>query len=288
MAQDATPVGTPIGPGMCVAPTTTAPVLATPVGDVPMATPVDAEAEEGVVVEDEAVIAEATAAIENLYVCFNEGRGEAFVALFTEEGRIEAFGEIDPTELAERIEAMSTRVQAGDVTINEVVAFEDGSIAVDYQVQIGQQVLHFTDLLVNQNNAWLIADRTVELPETDLDSATAGVAVTLEDGLLVIEVSPNPFLNQPAVKLQFTNTTESTLYAVLLQGEDAASVTTTDLTQLPEDVTFIGDVLLQPGEIVGTLFEELEEGNYVIVVETETGETAAFDLTIDPPFDPTA
>ncbi len=278
-AQDATP----IGPNACLAPTTTAAVMATPLGEVAPATPVG-----GVVVEDEAVIAEATEAIQNLYVCFNEGQGEAFVALFTEQGREAAFGEgVDAVELADRIEAMSTMVQAGDVTVNEVVAYEDGTLAVDYQVKIGNQVLHFRDTLVNQNTgAWLVDDREVLQPETELDTATASVESTIGEEGVEIAVSPSPIMNQPALRLQFINPSDVSQTMTLLQGGDAAAIGELDLANLPEGVTFVGDAQAAPGQRVDTLFEELEEGNYVIVTETATGEQGTFDLTIDPPFDP--
>lgn len=289
MAQDATPVGTPIGPecfapGLMVAgatPSTDQAAGATPVGE--------AEAmPSGSEVEDAAVISEATAVIENLYDCYNQGDGESFVALFTPNGLQAAFGDQDPMEVAAYIEAKSSMVQAGEVDVHAVIEFADGSLGVDYQVPIGQQVLHHTDVLTEVDGSWLIDNRTMELPETDLDSTTAGVAATIEDGVVVIEASPSPLLNQPAVKLQFTNETGSAMHAVLVEGNDAAAVTTTDITQLPEDVTFVGETRVEAGEIVDTQFENLEEGNYVIAVETETGETGTFLLTINPPFDPEA
>jgi len=43
----------------------------------------------------------------------------------------------------------------------------------------------------------------------------------------VIEVSPNPIMNQPAVKLQFANQTDDFLVIALLRGSDAASMPAT-------------------------------------------------------------
>lgn len=289
MAQDATPVGTPIGPE-CFAPGLMVAGATPDVGQVAGATPVG-EADElpsGTEVEDETIISEATAVIENLYDCYNEGDGEAFVSLFTENGLQEAFGDSDPMEIAEQIEAKSAMAQAGDIDVHAVIAFPDGSIGIDYQVPVGKQVLHHTDVLTEVGGSWLIDNRTMELPETDLDSTTAGVATTIDDGVVVIEVSPSPLLNQPAIKLQFTNETGSAMDVVVVEGNDPVSVTTADLTQLPEDVTFIGETYVEVGEIVDTLFENLDEGNYVIFAETEAGETGSFLLTINPPFDPTA
>jgi hypothetical protein len=286
LAQDATPA-TPIGPAACTAPA--GGMAATPVDAAAMASPVaEGEAPTGTVVEDDAVIAEATAAIENLYACFNEGNGEAFVALYTEQGRLSALGNADPAQLAAEITAKSGMVQASGITVNEVLATADGALIVDYQATVGQQVLHFADVLVQQGDAWLVDGRAVETPETDLDSTTASIKTSVADGGLLIEASPSPLSNQEAVKFQVTNGTESAQNVVLLQGGDAASITSLDFTALPEGVTFVGEVHVAPGAIIDTLFEGLAEGNYVIVVEGEDGTFGTLDLTIDPPFDPNA
>ncbi|HYH12842.1 MAG TPA: hypothetical protein VD789_10850 [Thermomicrobiales bacterium] len=287
LAQDATPAGTPIGPGQCVAPEATP--SASPVADgMALASPVAGETQAGTVVEDEAVIAEATAAVENLYACFNEGNGEAFVALYTAAGRVDALGSGDPAAIAAEISTKSTMVQAEGLEVHEVRSNDDGSLVVDYQVRLGHQLLHFSDRLVDQGGTWLVDARTFEMPESELDSTTASVKTSIVDGGVFIEVSPSPIMNQPAVKLQITNNGDTAQNVVLLQGGDAASITEVDFASLPEGVTFIGEGRAQAGEIVDIAFEELPEGNYVIVVEADGGETGSFDLTIDPPFDPTA
>lgn len=283
MAQDATPVG---GQVECVAPTTTANVVATPVNGASMATPVGDAAADTIVVEDEAVIAEVTSALENRYACFNQGQGEAFVALFTEQGRTAAFGDIDPVDLAAEIEAKSAMVQAGDIEVIDVFDFGEGSLAVDYQVTIGQQILHFVDVLVNQNEAWLVDGREIAPPETDLDTATASVESTPADGSVTIEVSPSPIMTQPAQRLMFINSGDTTHTMVLLQGSDAASISDLDLANLPEGMTYVGEGIAEPGENVETMFVNLEPGDYVIVVETADGTMGALDLVIEPPFDP--
>ena len=287
MAQGGTPAATPIGPGTCMAPATAATAEATPVTGAALATPVTEE-RTGTPVEDQAVIDEATAAIANINACHDEGNGEAFVALFTEQGRTAAFGDVDPVELANEIQAMSTMAQTSNFVVHEVLDYGDGSLGVDYQLNIGKQVVHFTDTLVQEGDFWLVDGRTIETPETDLDSTTASVKTSISDGSVVIEVSPNPIMNQPAVKLQMVNNADSAEHVTLLQGGDAASMTDLDLANLPEGVTFVGHADAEPGAFVDTLFEGLEEGNYVVVVETSNGETGAFDITIDPPFDPNA
>lgn len=296
LAQDATPAGTPIGPdtGQCMVPDIAA--TASPVADdAAIASPVVEDAlPGGAAVEDEAVIAEATAVIENLYACYNSGDGEAVLALLTENGHEQLFARVaqfsghDHEVLAEYISARSAVAQAGAVDVHEVIDYGDGTLGVDYQVSMGKQVIHVTDILVDQGGAWLIDDRVRETPETSLDSTTAAVQFSVADGSVTIEVSPSPIMNQPAVRLQLDNQADSPVHVVLFQGGDAASVTSADLTSIPEGVTFIGEADAEPGSRVDTLFEGLEEGSYVIVAETTNGETGSFDLTIDPPFDPEA
>jgi hypothetical protein len=287
MAQDATPAGTPIGPEVsCVAPALAAATAAPVTAASPAAA---AELPQGTVVEDQAVIAEATAAIDNLYACYNAGDGEAFLALFTEAGHAAAFGGDDHAALVDHIAAMSAAAPASAVTVHEVVDYGDGRLGVDYQVNLGHQIIHDLDVLTNVDGTWLVDGRQALTPETSLDSTTASVKASVEGGAVVIEVSPSPIMNQPAVKLQITNNADSAIDVVLFQGGDAASVTSTDISAAPEGVTFIGEAHnVAPGAIVGTAFEQLPEGNYVVVVQTANGETGSFDVTIDPPFDPNA
>lgn len=301
MAQDATPAGTPIGPEgvSCFAPSLTALATpaGTPVGDVMFATPATqlADLPEGTVVDDEAIIGEATAAIENFYACFNLGDGASVVALMTESGRMAAFGAGSPMMVAEQVTALTSVATAGDIEFNEVVDLGDGRLGVSYQVAIGQQVFNFTDVLVQTGGIYKIDDRRENSPETDLDSTTAAVRSSVSDGQLVFEVTPNPIANQPAVRLQLVNEGEETHYLMLFQvpeAFDGSTLLEPDLRDLPEDVTLVSVGTVDPGEFSDTLFEGLEEGSYVVVgsaVDTSgqaTGVNGWADFVIDPAVDP--
>lgn len=287
LAQDATPAGTPIGPeASCIAPTVGA--ADTGVATAMASPAAAAEMPAGTPVEDQATIDEATAFAQNLYACYAAGDGQSFAGYFTDAGLQAAFGTTDREAVAARVAAMSSQAPAGEVAVDEVVDFGDGSLGVSYQVQLGKQLIHNTDVLVPAGDGWQVDNRVSTGGESDMDSATASVKASVDGGAVVIEVSPSPVSNQPAVKFQFTNNADSAAHLVIVQGGDAASVTSADITTLPEGTTFIGEAWAAPGEIAGTTFEGLEEGAYVVVVETANGETGSFDLTIDPPFDPNA
>ena len=288
MAQDAgTPAGTPIGPeASCVAP---AMATADTGAATAMASPAAAaELPEGTPVEDQAVIDEATGFVQNLYACYNAGDGQSFAGYFSDAGLQAAFGTTDREAVAAQVAALSSQAQAGEVTVDEVLDYGDGSLGVGYQLKVGKQLIHNTDVLVPAGDGWQVDNRVTTGGETEMDSATASIKASVDGGAVVIEVSPAPVSNQPAVKFQFTNNADSAAHVVIFQGGDAASVTSADVTALPEGVTFVGQAWAAPGEIANTAFEELEEGAYVVVVETANGETGSFDVTIDPPFDPSA
>ena len=286
LAQDATPAGTPIGPeASCIAPA----AVATDTGAATaMASPVATEAPEGTPVEDQATIDEATAFVQNLYGCYAAGDGTSFAGYFTDAGLQAAFGTSDRDAVAAQIAAKSAQAPLGAVVVDGVVDYGDGSLGVSYQVTLGKQVIHNTDVLVPAGDSWQVDGRTSTGGDTDMDSATASIKASVDGGAVVIEVSPSPVMNQPAVKFQLTNNASSAIHVVIVQGGDATSVTSTDVTALPDGATFIGEGWAAPGEIAGTTFEGLDEGAYVVVVETADGETGSFDLTIDPPFDPNA
>ncbi len=307
-AQDATPAGTPIGPegASCVAPllvalpTPAGTPEATPVGEVAVATPATPlpalpELPEGTVVEDEVVIGEATAAIENLYACFNLDDGEAVVALFTPSGLNSAYGAGSRMMVAEQVSALARVATASNLEFSEVVDLGDGRLAVSYQVAIGQQIFSFTDVLVEADGIWKIDQRRENVPETDLDTTTAAVGTSVDDGTLIFDITPNPIMNQPAVNLQLANEGEQSHYLMLFQvpeAFDGSTLLEPDLSNLPEGVTLVSVGTVDPGEFSDTLFEGLDEGSYVIVgsvVDTSgeaTGVNGWADITIDPPADP--
>lgn len=288
-AQDATPALTPIDPATCVSPglgmasPAAAPVAASPVA---ADAELDALLEAATPVEDEAVIADATAAVENFYACYNAGGGSMY-GLFTDDAFVTYFGGIDLEVL--EAESADDAMMASHIDVHEVLDLGDGRYAVDYQVTIGHQVEHVTDIFAVEDGTWLVdGNAGYSAPETDLDSTTASVKISEADGEHAIEVSPSPIMNQPAVKLQIANQTEDFLIVVLLQGGDAASLPAdADLSDLPEGMSILGAVAVEPGAHEIGLWEGLDEGNYVIFVETGHG-SAAYDLTIDPPFDPSA
>jgi hypothetical protein len=288
LAQDATPVGTPIGPeASCVAPAAGAVAVGSPAT---MASPAAGATElpQGTAVEDQAVIDEATGVIDTAYACYNAGDGQSFAAYFTDNGLQAAFGTADRAAVATEATAKSSQAQAGNITVDQVLDYGDGSLGISYQVAIGKQVVHNTDVLVPAGDGWLIDNRVATGGETGLDSATASIKASVDGGAVTIEVSPSPVMNQPAVKFQITNNADSAVHVVIFQGGDATTVTSVNVADAPAGVTFIGEGWAAPGEIAGTTFEGLEEGSYVVVVQTANGETGSLDLTIDPPFDPNA
>jgi len=298
LAQDATPIGPEAA--SCVAPELTAsPVAATPSGETSAATPVNTETElpEGTVVDNEAVIAQATATIENLYACYNTGDGAKVVALFTPSGLNAAYGAGDPMTIAAQVSALAGAAQANELDINGVVAYEDGRLSVDYHVVIGKRLFHFVDVLVEEDGIWKIDDRREQMPETELDSTTGGIKTSEEGGVLTFEISPNPLSNQEAVKFQVVNEGENTHHIHLFktpEGFDGSTLIDADLTNLPDGVTFLGTESVLPGDHDVILFEHLEDGTYTVVgyaidpTGQRVGEASTTELTIDPPFDPTA
>ena len=68
-----------------------------------------------------------------------------------------------------------TVAQASEVDVHEVVDYGDGTIGVDYQVLLGQQIIHNNGVLTQVDGGWLIDGRTSMAPETRLDSTTASV-----------------------------------------------------------------------------------------------------------------
>ena len=287
MAQSATPAADTameiIDPSQCVTPS--APLRVSDAGTA-MASPVaDAELEFEEIT-DEAVVAEATAAIENLYACFNAGDGVSFVMLYTDQGIAANYGEVARDRLAGDTSTVAEDAPAHSLEVEAVVDYS-GTPAVQYQITLGHQVWRVMDVLVQHEDVWVVDDTLYANPTTDLDVTTASVKVIEAEGGIGLEVTPNPVMNQPAVRLQLDSQVGEEVYLALLQGEGAMDLEALELNDLPEGVTFIGEEVALPDYRVEALFENLPEGDYVLFVDGGD-QTATMQLTIDPPFDPNA
>jgi uncharacterized cupredoxin-like copper-binding protein len=235
----------------------------------------------GTLVEDQAVIDEATAAVTNVYACLGEGNFLGALALTTDNFRLSLFGTTNLYTAAAIAEQWFADYTETITEVNAVYDNGDGSLSIDYQTLGGKQVFHYLDVLVQEDGVWKF-DASFDLsPETDLDTVSVGVKFASEEDELVIEISPASIEALPAALFQITNTGDWGHTFELLKvpdGFDPASLTHPDpAAELPEGVEYLGGTFLEPGQSGEVLFEGLEAGSYVIYcyVEAPDGETHA-------------
>lgn len=272
IAQDATPEASPAA-AACVAPDVPegTPEPMDEMMGMDMASPEASPAVEeaaptpptGTLVEDQAVIDEATATVNNIWACVNEGNYLGAAALTTANYRLTEFG----TENLYTVAALLEQFELSG-TVQEVLnvyQYDDGSVGVDYQIISGIQVSRTLDIYVEEDGSWKL-DADYDLaPETDLDSQTIGVKFGTADNEFVFEVAPAEFAAEPATIFQATNVGALEHEFVLLQvpeGFDPATITNPQGPP-PEGVSFVGAFFLQPGQTGDLLLEGLQPGNYV-------------------------
>ena len=235
----------------------------------------------GTLVEDQAVIDAATAAVSNVYACLTEGNILGALALTTDNFRESVIGAANLYTAAALAEPWFEGFSETITVVNGVYDNGDGSLSVDYQTIDGKQVYHYLDVLVEEDGVWKF-DATFDLtPETDLDKLSIGVNFATADDELVIEIARPEFEATEATLFQVTNTGDWGHNFVLISvpdGFDPASLTHPESpATLPEGTEFLGSIDLEPGQSGAALFEGLEPGSYVIYcyVEAPDGETHA-------------
>lgn len=202
------------------------------------ATPVDATASE---VTDPAVIDEATAALDDYYTCANDQLGDVAFGLSFETPSI--------------------------LTVSDP---GDGSYAAEHQVMLGSQLIQAI-AIISDGGVTSIASTAVDIPG---DSATLTVAFGGDDPAAFI---PETTEVRPSLIFQTTNAGSEEVSLLALQVPedfDPASITGTDL---PDGVTAIGVYQVQPGEISGAVFQDLQAGTFALV--SDGGEVATVTVT---------
>ncbi|MDQ3043828.1 MAG: hypothetical protein M3R06_01575 [Chloroflexota bacterium] len=262
-------------------------VIASPVVDVEAeATPAPPE---GTVVEDQAVIDEVTAGIENFFNCFNNEDYASAVALLTANALMTDFGSDNPYDVIAEFEFFGALVDFTLTSVDNVQMLDDGRLIADVTYLMQNQPIAERNVLVEEDGYWKL-DESYELPDpgTDLDSVAVGVQVSGPEDEYSFTLARETITVQPAVILHGLNAgTEDHEIAVLTLPE-GFNLEELFMGPPPEGLTFHGAIELAPGEEGDLVLEGLEPGVYTLVCffETEEGvphaaEGMVAELTIE-------
>ncbi len=298
LAQDASPEASPPG-ATCVAPEvpdgTPEPMFdltgdtASPAAEAPPPVEATPAPPTGTPVVDQAVIDQVTAAASNIAACLSEGNYLGALSLTTSNFLMTYFGTDNIYTAATFLEGYV----AGPITeVHEVVQLDEGAYGIDYVTLEGKTVYHTFDVFVEVDGT-LLLDSSYDLePETNLDSQTITVVLGTAENEFAMTVEPASFAVEPATGFFTTNNGTMGHEFIIVQvpdGFDPASLLNPESPDdLPEGVTYLDGIYLEPGQSGTLLFEGLEPGNYVgycfIPLEdgmthAENGMYAAFTIT---------
>ena len=280
-AQDATPAASPVA-GDCVAPElppgspTPMDEMASPEAEMDMASPM---AEASPVAEGDAPVVPdapigtpaegedadtAIAAAENIVNCVNGGNLEGAVALLTNDYMMSQFGTGNPYDVVANLDGFSF----GEVMLDNPLTYEDGSVSVDAQYQGSEyQITKERWFLVDDGGTWKYDDDTRLTPEFDGDLAVVGVLLgENEDGTYYITPNTESTTEGGALILHGVNEgaeAHEIVAFALPEGADAAGLMDGSIAE--EDVTFYGQIDLQPGEQGDMMLVNLPVGVVTLV-----------------------
>ena len=304
-AQDASPAASPEAAAPCDAPglppgtPTAMEEMASPDASEAIASPVvegGAEATpvapEGTPVDDQAVIDEATAAVENIINCFNNEDYVATASLFTSNYLVNVFEASNPYDAVAQFEFFGALVNFTLKSVDNVQMLDDGRLLADVTYLNQNQPIAERWELVEEDGYWkLDADYELPDPGTELDSVSMGVQLGGPEGEYTFTLARDTLTAQPAIILHGLNAgAEAHEIAVLTLPEGASVEDLFADGPPPAGLTFHGAIELGPGEEGDLVLEGLEPGVYTLVCffETPDGEVHAAlgmvaELTIEAP-----
>ena len=196
---------------------------------------------------------EITAAAENLIGCINGGDYLGAAALMTENFLLEELGGLtNPYDVPLFLEGF----MFAEASVSDPMTYEDGSVSANVTYMGSQyQLIGWTFHFVDVDGTWKVDSTTVFTPEFEGDAAVVGVNLsqTDEDGDGVPEYAITPNVETVAqsevLVLHGINAgTEDHEIAVAILPEGADPLGLLDGSIAEEDIEFVGQIELAPGE----------------------------------------
>lgn len=278
MAQEGTPAATP-GSVECVAPEAG---MAPATMGTPAASPAtESEAAAEGTPADEALAAEAIAALENYTACYNAGEISAALALTTPTFLMELFG----TDDLAQIEAAMGMVPIPTTTIlsiGNVLTYDDGRVSVDSEYMSGDyQYVNSRNFLVRSGDTFLVdgEDYLPAMPDVET-SAVVGFTIGDDTTPLAFDQSTSVAEIEGLILYGLNNGAERHTAALLRLPEGTAG---TPVAELPAEqmmgAEIIGAVVIEPGERVELVLLNLPVGTYVLLDPAVPGSSAELTVT---------
>ena len=277
VAQESTPAA--MG-GECVAPEMAA-MDTTAAAASPAASPTDDAALAGMPA-DEALAAEAIAAVENFTACFNAGDIAAGLSLTTPAYLMDLFGTDDVEELVTAF-GMTEVPRTEILEIGNVMTYDDGRVSVEAEYMSGDYQYIRSNLFLVQSGDTLLVDDEDYLPATSDGDATI-ISYTIADDTAPLAFDQSMASPEfPVVILYGANNGAERHSVALLRLPDEAAGT--PLAELPAEqvmgAEFIGTVNIDAGEREELVLVGLPVGSYLLV-DLLVPDSAA-ELTITEP-----
>ena len=265
MAQDATPAM-----GVCDAPTRTpgtpAPQAAVPgreAGSATLETPAPAGTTPGDAAGPEAT-ARVIAGITNFVACRNAGDYAAYAALLTPARIWAEAGSTNPHDVVAGLQAFNLPITI--ISLGDVRTYPDGRLSAEFVHLFGRHLYYRSRIYVVEEGGFIKFDEEQFLPERPPGEMSA-VEVELTDFAFVL--SQDVITNASYVVLRGTNTGAYAHEIIVVRLPEGATVEQALMGAISEEqITFIGQTPLAPGQSDDLVLVNLEPGLYTLLCLT--------------------
>lgn len=220
-----------------------------------------------------------TAAVENVAFCYNAGDLEALLTLVTPNLLQDKFGTTDAGALADA-ELLPYTV----LSVSNVATYDDGRGSVDVVYLAGDyQYVSATWYLTEIDGQLLLDEEALQAAQPDGDTALVSFSVADDASPVAFDQFTEIGAQEVVILYGSNNGAEQHVFNLyLLSEESAATAVATPAAvaeAFPDDVTFVGQVSLAPGERGDIALVAPAEGTYALVDPAVEGSAATLTIT---------
>jgi uncharacterized cupredoxin-like copper-binding protein len=210
---------------------------------------------------DEATARRVIAGIENFVACRNAGDYAAYAALLTPNRMLAEAGTTNPHDVVADLQGFNLPITI--LSLGDVQSHADGRLSAEFVHLFGPHLYYRSRLYVVEEGGYVKFDEERFLPE-EPPGAQSVVAVTMIDHAFALE--PTTIPNAEFVVLRGRNDGAYQHEIIVAQLPAGATIEEVLSGNVPEDqVRFVGQTLVPPGQTDDLVLVDLESGDYWLV-----------------------
>jgi uncharacterized cupredoxin-like copper-binding protein len=216
---------------------------------------------EGAPLADPATSARIIGGIENFVACRNAGDYAGYAALLTPNRMLAEAGTTNPRDVVASLEDFNLPITI--LALGDVRTYPDGRASAEFVHLFGPHLYYRSRIYVVEEGAFVKFDEERFLPEEPTGERSV-VDVQLTD--FAFTVSPEIVENAPYIVLHGTNAGRYPHEIIVARLPVGATVAQALAGEVPEEqIEFIGQTLIAPGQVDDLVLVNLDSGAYALL-----------------------